>query len=550
MPKQASSAVALATIRGESSPADPKLTISMESELVLQHLNARGFVPFHPTLAQHLGHKAALFLGLCLYWSRHAAKNNPQRQGWFYLSSHEIAQATSLSRREQDTVRDALGTAGLLEQQLVGRPARMHYRLNLRHLANRLEVIDAGTATVETAWAWFQKSVSFYRPLGDLAGSAAGGLFLSFVLRRQRKALLAGHSADVMRVEPAEVERVLCLSPKVQRSVRQRLMQLGILTLPTNAASMVHLNIQAILACVRGQGVAKLRSVPEKTAKGIEPQQRSLGLIVQPSLLIECEPGARPQAGQFNGLALLRTAMFDTYRRGHEVADFQQLHYPSAAASQGAVTVGATVVSPLSDPAQSAMLAAAPGAQTAKLVPVQSAQSAKLRVPKPPSYIQTGSTNTTTTNLRSQDAARATQEGCRRRSVEPVQQAPCADQLDGLIFPGRLPVGVIDGLRSALSQAPVELRQRLLDELQGQLRIPTKTIHNPVAWMLGLIRACAAGAFLSFADQVAKERQDRCVSAQVEPGPTTPLVRSPEVREEARRKLQALRLEFKQKVGR
>lgn len=551
MPRQASSAVALATIRGESSPADPKLTISMESELVLQHLNARGFVPFHPTLAQHLGHKAALFLGLCLYWSRHAARNNPQRQGWFYLSSHEIAQATSLSRREQDTVRDALATAGLLEQQLVGRPARMHYRLNLRHLANRLEVIDAGTATVETAWAWFEKSVSFYRPLGDLAGSAAGGLFLSFVLRRQRKALLAGHSADVMRVEPAEVERVLCLSPKVQRSVRQRLMQLGILTLPTNAASMVHLNIQAILACVRGQGVAKLRSVPEKAATEAEPQQRSLGLIVQPSLLIECEPGVRPQASRGNDLALLRAAMFDTYRRGHEVADFQQLGHPSAAAAQGAVTVSETVVSPLSGPAQSAILGAAPDAQTAKLAPVRSAQSAKLEVPKPPSYIQTGSTNTTTTNLRGQDAARATQEGCRRRGIEFVQQAPCVNLNDGLIYPERLPAGVIDGLHSALSQAPVELRQRLLDELQGQLRIPTKTIHNPVAWMLGLIRRGGNRAVLALADQVARAREHRLtVRDQAVRSDATPQESDPAVKEAERQRLRALRQEFGRKVGR
>lgn len=160
-------------------------------DLVLQHLNARGFVPFHPTLGQHLGHKAALFLGVCLYWTRHGARNNPHRQGWFHLSARQIEDATSLSRREQDTVRDMLAKAGLLDQHLAGRPAVMHFKINLRNLANRLEIIDGATATVETAWAWFEKSLSFYRPLGDLAGSAGGGLFFSYVLRQQRRSLLS-----------------------------------------------------------------------------------------------------------------------------------------------------------------------------------------------------------------------------------------------------------------------------------------------------------------------------------------------------------------------
>jgi hypothetical protein len=558
--------------RSQEQPPQPASDTARESEEVLKHLNARGFVPFHPTLAQHLGHKPALFLGLCLYWTRHGARNNPHRQGWFYLSAHEITAATTLSRREQESVRELLSAADLIEQQLVGRPAKMHYRLKLRQLANRLEVIDAATATPDTVWAWFEKSVSFYRPLGDLAGSAAGGLFLSFILRQQRKALLAGRAADVLRVDPSDIERTLCLSPKVQRSVRQRLMRLGILTTPLNAASMLRVNIQAILACLRGQDVM---SLPGNTAGDASSAQslpgpsdgahRHRDLIVQQSLFVPAEPDARPAHALARDLALLRTAMFEPHRRGGEVADFQQLGSCTQGAFQSAPLEPTPRDTPSAAGAQSANLGSATDAQTAKLEPLRCAQTAKLGVPKPPSYIQTGSTNTTTTNPRASAARCESHDGCRRRSgpaelgrsflaSAPVHPAAkrCGDVAGELIFPDGLPIGVLDGLRHAVQQAPVDLRQRLLDELHGQLQIPTKTIHNPVAWMLGLVRRSAEGAVLAFADKVASDR-DRRAATPLQAAQTVgsaPEFADPELKEISRERLRALRQEFGLKAGR
>lgn len=544
---------------------EPMCAVARESEQVLQHLNARGFVPFHPTLAHHLGHKAALFLGLCLYWTRHGARNNPHRQGWVYLSSQEIAAATSLTRREQETVRNVLATAGLLEEQLVGRPAKMHYRLSLRRLANRLEIIDASTATPETAWAWFEKSVSYYRPLGDIAGSSAGGLYLSFVLRQQRKALLAGRSAEVMRFEPADVERTLCLSPKTQRNIRQRLVRLGILTMPLTSASMVRVNVSAILACLRGQDVkslpssrarpalpAELRALPPGSGAGEAPAQTELALIVQPSLFFTADAGDGRVPAAPVGVELLQTAMFEPDRRWLAVAEFQQLHGGGVLIANGVEPAATTGVSPVREPAQSANLGLEPSAESAKLGPLGCAQTAKLGVPKPPSYIQTGSTNTTTTNPLEHEPCSGADEGCRRRSLDQPEQAVCSEKLEELIFPKQLPTGVLNGLRSALLQAPSAMRQKLLDELQGQLQIPTKTIHNPVAWMLGLIRRCADGAVLALADTVANERR-----RLVEPRPscvrevgTSREVVDPELREIHRQRLRTLRQEFGRKAGR
>ncbi|WP_156373403.1 hypothetical protein [Pseudorhodoferax sp. Leaf267] len=571
-----------------------RTSLAADNEQVLQHLNARGFVPFHPALAQHLGHKAALFLGLCLYWTRHSARHNPHRQGWIHLSAVEILDATTLTRREQDTVRAMLASTGLLEQQLAGRPAKMHFRLNLRLLANRLEIIDAATATVETAWAWFEKSVSFYRPLGDLAGSAAGGLYLSFALRQQRKALLAGHLAEFVQLQPEEIERTLCLSPKVQRTVRDRLRRLGLLIAPPTAAMQARINIQAILACVRGQGIAVLptatpatvqravvgaRRAPSERRAASVPTRSTL-LIDQPDLLMSAGKDQPAGSGTrydrsmqlLRVVAGARLAVPDPPSAQGQVADFQQLHD----LAESPVTGEATATVPSNASAQSAKLVDGPvaqtaklesfsSAQTAKLERAGSAQSAKLEVPKAPIYIQTEFTNTTTTNRRAIDPQRDRSAACRRRDVEISANAvgdavasiqPEVDDPDGmasLIYPGALAPTVLPGLRDALRQAPAAQRQQLLDELHGQLQNPVKTIHNPVGWMLGLIRKCREGAVLALAEQVARDRDRRtAVQQQVQAAMPThdTQVANPQAREEARARLLALRQELIRKGAR
>jgi hypothetical protein len=562
-----------------------------DNDLVLQHLNARGFVPFHPVLAQHLGHKAALFLGLCLYWTRHSARHNPHRQGWIHLSAQEIADATTLTRREQDTVRGMLAEAGLLEQQLTGRPPKMHFKLNLRCLANRLEIIDAATATVETAWAWFEKSVSFYRPLGDLAGSAAGGLYLSFALRQQRKALLAGYVADNVLLQPEEIERTLCLSPKVQRTVRERLSRIGVLVPMPSSTIRVRINIQAILACVRGQGIASLPTAATATAQAFAASpvpaarprsgqvaacapgrgQESVHLIRQPDLLMSA--GIPPVAGTRFGLSMqmLRVVTLGSGAAPRQVAEIPQLRSGVGLAS----AAGAASRSPVAAGAQSDKLDSAASAQTAKLETsstaqsakldaAASAQTAKLGVPKAPNYRQTCLSNTTTTNQRARLAEAEDPGTCRRREVEIANTQPdgaavaqtdtAVDALAGLIFPKALDDTVLAGIRAALLQAPVDQRQPLLDELQGQLLIPTKTIHNPVGWMLGVMRNLRQGATLALAHQVARDRAhhtafQRQVATAVPPANPIP-VSDPQAREDARQRLNALRADFARRGAR
>lgn len=534
-------------------------------DLVLQHLNARGFVPFHPTLAQHLGYKAALLLGLCLYWTRHVARLNPQRQGWFHLSAREIEEATTLSRREQDTVRDMLVRAGLLEQRLAGRPAVMHFKINLRRLANRLEIIDGGTTTVDSAWAWFEKSVSFYRPLGDLAGGAGGGLYLSFVLRRQRRAVLApGGGSGQVQIWPEEVERILCLTPKVQRTIRERLKRSGLITAAPAPRSgiLVHVNLHAVLACVRGQGIAPLPAAggakisKSRATSSVRSRSRTTvpgpaGMLIQQPDLVLAHRGVEPiHAPGF--ASAFRFQPMQALVLGEGVAGTAQLRIPAQAGL------------PASDgPALGPSSLSVRGAQSAKLeVGPQSpkrqsgsAQNAKPGLPKTPSYIQTGFTNTTTTTAHAGAPERGDHADCRRAvsissSSEEARTASGAE----LIFPPSLSAAVLPGLRDVLAQAPAHLRQLLLDELQGQLQIPAKTIHNPAGWLLGLVRRCGDGEGLALAKQVAAERQQRTAVqhrlAAVQHKPRAETAETPGVRQEELQKLMALRGQFARKAGR
>lgn len=50
-------------------------------------------------------------------------------EGWFMCSQEQWTQETGLSRWEQETARRELRVAGLIEERLVGMPAKLWYRV-------------------------------------------------------------------------------------------------------------------------------------------------------------------------------------------------------------------------------------------------------------------------------------------------------------------------------------------------------------------------------------------------------------------------------------
>ena len=86
---------------------------------------------------------AGVFISQFFYWYERGA--DPEH--WVYKSREEITEETGLSRRNQETARRKLVELGILEEQLRGMPARLHYRLDIDRL---FELTDSLAGTDRT----------------------------------------------------------------------------------------------------------------------------------------------------------------------------------------------------------------------------------------------------------------------------------------------------------------------------------------------------------------------------------------------------------------
>ena len=230
-------------------------------DVALGHLNARGFIQFHPLLAQRLdSFKAAIFLGHALYWSRYLAHAQPHRRGWFFMSAAQWREATGLSTHEQASARGELTRRGLLEEALAGRPAILHYRVNLHATASFL---DLDQLNWETMSELFHSCIRFYKPLSDICGGVSAGLYLSYLLQRQSFAL-RNPQVDTAAVElfpgefcyrPEHARIALCLGIKAQRNAREKLKAAGFIREGRSSQEVVatRVNLAAIASCLQAQ---------------------------------------------------------------------------------------------------------------------------------------------------------------------------------------------------------------------------------------------------------------------------------------------------------
>ncbi|WP_343529284.1 primosomal protein I [Yokenella regensburgei] len=91
-------------------------------------------VAYQPAFAQlkagkvKSGPTAAVLLSQFVYW------HNRMDGEWMYKTREDIKKETGLSRDEQETARKRLVALGVLEEQLRGAPATMHYRINSARL--------------------------------------------------------------------------------------------------------------------------------------------------------------------------------------------------------------------------------------------------------------------------------------------------------------------------------------------------------------------------------------------------------------------------------
>jgi hypothetical protein len=179
--------------------------------------------------------KAALLLSQAVYWTRHG-RDIARRDGWFHKTAEQWELEIGLSAREQTGARELLRAREFLEEQRLGLPARLHYRLNLEVLGRRLaERVDWQMLSAPgTDWhdrmliaQLLGPAVAFHRALAAVAGGIHGGLLLSRALHLTR--LQARRHRDVWIADSAaHWFEELGLSRRAQEAARRDLLALGV----------------------------------------------------------------------------------------------------------------------------------------------------------------------------------------------------------------------------------------------------------------------------------------------------------------------------------
>lgn len=502
---------------------------------VTRQLAQQGFIQFHPALAARLGNfKAALFLGHALYWTRHLALKQPRRGGWFYMTAAQCQQATGLTTREQASVRQLLRALGLMEETLTGKPAKLHFRVNLPALAQwaGFHADEHGVATTWDAFApWLGSSICFYRPLASCAGSVAAGLYLSLLLQRQRHALM--NEGGLFCLSQREVAETLCLGPKSQRNARERLKQAGLLI--EHKGSLVRLDLQILMqilvpdrhereTAIEQASEACLRLVRGGNGKEAAPAESA---AVTRWL---CQPGASKPLGSTDGrtqMSLFRRWLDTASHAQETVQQVRRMFGASPAMQQPFRLVESRPevqdAAPLRLVRPLALLSKLESAFLSNQG-IRNGQNAKLACP----FVETNlpfcrnhikeKNNKTTTTTRD-GVSSFDKRASRRRHQQPpspgysLPTATGPEQgtgLSSMTMPRNLDASWHEAVRRIAARAPAAVRQALLDELEGQLGMEGKLIRNPAGYLHALIRKHLQGKLaLALADKVAADRINR-----------------------------------------
>ncbi len=127
----------------------PRASPGLTPELVMEIFDVP--ITFHRSLVRLTGSvTAALMLSQAIAWTETLA---PEAQGWFAKSQGEWSDDTGLSRWEQETARRILRQASLIEEQKLGVPAKLWFRVRkdrigqaLHNLSRRNEHARRATA--------------------------------------------------------------------------------------------------------------------------------------------------------------------------------------------------------------------------------------------------------------------------------------------------------------------------------------------------------------------------------------------------------------------
>jgi hypothetical protein len=103
-------------------------------------------IAFYPALSKACGgiHEAILLQQL-IHW----CKDLPDDE-WFWHTTEQIEEETTINRYQQDKARVTLKEKKLIETKVSGLPPRMHYRINWEVLQNLLSTLDKSICSPST----------------------------------------------------------------------------------------------------------------------------------------------------------------------------------------------------------------------------------------------------------------------------------------------------------------------------------------------------------------------------------------------------------------
>ena len=144
--------------------------------------------------------KAALLLSQTIYWTRHG-REIAKTGGWFHKTTEQWEMETGLTAKEQVTAREVLRELAIVNEQRIGIPAKLHFRLCVDQLGALLSD-RIGRASAGVDWAdgaavveLLGPAVAYHRTLAGIGGGVHAGLLLSralYLTRLQTKRQLDG----------------------------------------------------------------------------------------------------------------------------------------------------------------------------------------------------------------------------------------------------------------------------------------------------------------------------------------------------------------------
>ncbi|HDR9188797.1 MULTISPECIES: hypothetical protein [Burkholderia] len=195
-------------------------------------------IAFGTRLARITGHpKDAMLLSQMVYWTRRG-RDVGDNGGWIHKTREHWRIETGLSRDEQEGARARLRNLSLVSEWRGGRPACLHYRINVPLMSELIDgcctfvrrlpmSIEAMREDESAARELLGPVVPFRRALADLTGSFNAGLVLSRMIQVQRQT--ADRQGIWFSLTAWEWNRTTGINRRQLDNAKRRLRQMGVL---------------------------------------------------------------------------------------------------------------------------------------------------------------------------------------------------------------------------------------------------------------------------------------------------------------------------------